>query len=95
LRRRVRQQGWLQGLDQFGHGFPIADIQFVMGKVFMRGQQAALLMLAQAERDARAKGYAVAIGHPYPETIAALDAWKLRRDKRVQLATLSALLKGN
>jgi hypothetical protein len=60
-----------------------------------RGQQAAILMLDQAERDARAKGHAVAIGHPYPETIAALSSWSVRRDKGVQLVTLGRLLKGN
>jgi hypothetical protein len=60
-----------------------------------RGQQAAILMLAQAEREARAKGRAVAIGHPYPETIAALSAWNIRRDKGVQLVSLGRLLKGN
>jgi polysaccharide deacetylase 2 family uncharacterized protein YibQ len=58
-----------------------------------RGQQAALLMLAQAEKDARAKGRAVAIGHPYPETIGALAVWSLRRDKGVQLVSLSRLIK--
>lgn len=54
-----------------------------------RGQQAALLMLAQAEREARAKGHAVAIGHPYPETIAALAAWAVSRDKSVALVPLA------
>lgn len=58
-----------------------------------RGQQAALLMLAQAEKEARAKGRAVAIGHPHPETIAALAAWSVKRDKSVQLVTLASLLK--
>lgn len=58
-----------------------------------RGQQASLLMLAQAEKDARAKGRAVAIGHPYPETIGALAVWSLRRDKGVQLVSLSKLIK--
>ncbi|KAF0233700.1 MAG: hypothetical protein FD177_1484 [Desulfovibrionaceae bacterium] len=60
-----------------------------------RGQQPALLMLAQAEKEARAKGRAVAIGHPYPETIAALAAWDIRRDKSIALVTLSRQLKGN
>ncbi|MBI4804179.1 MAG: divergent polysaccharide deacetylase family protein [Desulfovibrio sp.] len=58
-----------------------------------RGQQAALLMLAQAEKEARTKGKAVAIGHPYPETIGALAVWSIRRDKAVRLVPLSALLK--
>jgi len=60
-----------------------------------RGQQAALLQLAQAEKEARAKGRAIAIGHPYPETIAALSSWSIRRDKSVRLVTLGSLLKGN
>lgn len=58
-----------------------------------RGQQAALLQLAQAEKEARAKGRAIAIGHPYPETIAALSAWSVRRDKTVRLVTLGSLIK--
>lgn len=60
-----------------------------------RGQQATLLMLAQAEKDARAKGHAVAIGHPYPETIGALAVWSLRRDKGIQLVSLARLLKND
>jgi len=59
-----------------------------------RGQQAAMLALKQAEHEARTKGRAVAIGHPHPETIAALAGWALRRDKAVTLVTLSAQLKG-
>ncbi|MFZ5426755.1 MAG: divergent polysaccharide deacetylase family protein [Thermodesulfobacteriota bacterium] len=60
-----------------------------------RGQQAALLMLAQAEREAREKGHAVAIGHPHPETVAALAAWATGRDKAIALVTLGSQLKGN
>jgi len=58
-----------------------------------RGQQAALLMLAQAEKEAKSKGRAVAIGHPYPETIGALAVWSIRRDKTVRLIPLSGQLK--
>lgn len=60
-----------------------------------RGQQAALLMLAQAEKEARSKGRAVAIGHPYPETIGALAVWSIRRDKAVRLVTLTGQIKGD
>ena len=60
-----------------------------------KGQQAALLQLAEAEKEARARGQAIAIGHPHPETIAALAAWSIRRDKGVALTTLGRLLKAN
>ncbi|WP_243439982.1 divergent polysaccharide deacetylase family protein [Fundidesulfovibrio soli] len=59
-----------------------------------RGQQAAMLALRQAEREAKSKGRAVAIGHPHPETIAALAGWAMRRDKGVTIVTLGAQLKG-
>lgn len=60
-----------------------------------RGQQSAILMLKEAERLALMKGRAVAIGHPHPETLAALAAWNIRRDQRVRLVPLSRLLKAN
>ena len=75
-----------------------AGVPALVRTVFLdneRGQQAALLMLAQAEHEARTKGRAVAIGHPHPETIAALAAWSVRRDKGIQVVTLTRQLKGN
>ncbi|GFK93185.1 hypothetical protein NNJEOMEG_01016 [Fundidesulfovibrio magnetotacticus] len=74
------------------------NVPFLARNVFLdaeRGQQAALLQLAQAEKEAKAKGRAIAIGHPYPETIAALSTWSIRRDKSVKLVTLGSLLKAN
>jgi len=60
-----------------------------------RGQQSAILMLKEAERAALTKGRAVAIGHPHPETLAALAAWDIRRDQRVRLVHLSRLVRAN
>lgn len=60
-----------------------------------RGAQAAKLQLQEAERLALTKGRAVAIGHPYPETLAALAAWTMQRDTRVRLVPLARQIKGN
>lgn len=49
--------------------------------------------LAQVEAVARRHGRAVAIGHPYPETIEALAEWAVGLDERgVVLAPLSAVI---
>lgn len=51
--------------------------------------------LAKAERIARETGSAVAIGHPYDETIQALKAWlPTLGDKNIALVPISALAKG-
>ena len=41
-----------------------------------------------AERLAKAHGQAIAIGHPHPETIAALREWSVRRDTSIHLVPL-------
>ena len=53
---------------------------------------AILLQLRKAENVALKQGQAVAIGHPYPETLKALRAWAAQRDSRVEAVTLSSLL---
>ncbi|EMG36749.1 hypothetical protein PCS_02444 [Desulfocurvibacter africanus PCS] len=53
---------------------------------------AILLQLRKAENVALKHGQAVAIGHPYPETLQALRAWVAQRDTRVEAVTLSSLL---
>ena len=51
--------------------------------------------LAKAEEIARETGSAVAIGHPYDETIQALKAWlPTLGDKNIALVPISALAKG-
>jgi len=47
--------------------------------------------LKKSEKVALAKGYAIAIGHPYPETLAALKQWGLQRDKTINIIPLSQL----
>jgi polysaccharide deacetylase 2 family uncharacterized protein YibQ len=47
--------------------------------------------LALAERLALTTGRAIAIGHPYPETLSALKAWAKTRDARVAVVAVSGL----
>lgn len=73
-------------------------VPFLARTVFLdneHGQQAAILMLKEAERMALTKGRAIAIGHPRPETLAALSAWSIRRDTRIKLVPLSRQLTAN
>ncbi len=49
--------------------------------------------LAETEAKARAKGYAVAIGHPYKATIQALSSWAKELDKKgIELVALDTLV---
>jgi hypothetical protein len=56
--------------------------------------EAILGQLGKAERIARKTGRAVAIGHPYPQTITALEHWALTRAKDVAVCRVSDLLTG-
>jgi Uncharacterized protein conserved in bacteria len=47
------------------------------------------LQLRKAENVALKRGFAIAIGHPYPETLAALKAWHARKNPKVQLLPIS------
>ncbi|MDZ7761878.1 MAG: divergent polysaccharide deacetylase family protein [Desulfovermiculus sp.] len=63
--------------------------------VFLDNKQdveAILLQLHKAERLAMKTGRAVAIGHPYPETLTALAKWSKERDSNVELVALSQLV---
>jgi polysaccharide deacetylase 2 family uncharacterized protein YibQ len=50
-----------------------------------------LAQLRQAERIALLKGQAIAIGHPLPETLAALKEWQRLRSKEVRIVRLRDL----
>lgn len=47
--------------------------------------------LRKAERIALLSGHAVAIGHPLPETLAALKEWQRLRNKKIRIVRLSDL----
>lgn len=53
-----------------------------------------LRQLRKAENIAVVAGSAIAIGHPLPETLAALREWESKRDPQVELVRLSDLLQG-
>jgi polysaccharide deacetylase 2 family uncharacterized protein YibQ len=63
--------------------------------VFLDNKQnvdAILRQLRKAEQVARRSGHAVAIGHPYPETLTALATWSKGRDLNVELVPLSLVV---
>lgn len=54
--------------------------------------QAILFQLRKAERLSLSSGEVIAIGHPYPETLAALKIWEKERDQRVRIVSVSDFL---
>lgn len=59
----------------------------------IRDKNAILHQLNKAANLARRQGYAIAIGHPAPETLAALAEWQKTRDKSVKIVRVQDLLK--
>ena len=51
-------------------------------------EHAIMLQLKKAESLARRTGVAVAIGHPYPETLSALESWAKTRDMTISICTI-------
>lgn len=71
-----------------------AGIPFYERDIFIdnvKDVNAIFLQLKKAENVALKQGYAIAIGHPYPETLAALKAWGSKRNTTIQLLPLSKL----
>ena len=52
---------------------------------------AIVLQLRKTEQVARRQGKAIAIGHPYPATLAALKQWAASRDRDIQVIPISKL----
>ena len=71
-----------------------AGVPFYRRAVFLdnvRNVRTILGQLKTAERAAVKNGRAIAIGHPYGETLEALKIWAKERDSRVEIVTLTAL----
>jgi polysaccharide deacetylase 2 family uncharacterized protein YibQ len=68
------------------------SIRFFERDIFIdnvKDVSAITLQLRKAENVALKRGFAIAIGHPYPETLAALKAWHARKNPKVQLLPIS------
>lgn len=57
----------------------------------VRDRDAILRQLDKAQRVATRKGQAIAIGHPYPETLKALQDWAEIHNKAITMVPISAL----
>lgn len=71
-----------------------AGVPFYRRAVFLdnvRNVRTILGQLKPAERNAVKNGRAIAIGHPYGETLEALKLWAKERDSRVDVVTLTEL----
>ena len=71
-----------------------AGVPFYRRAVFLdnvRSTQAILGQLKSAERYAIKHGRAIAIGHPYGETLEALKIWSRERDSHIAVVTLKEL----
>lgn len=74
-------------------GIPAATRQVFLDRDLT--PQGVARQLAELESRARAKGRAIAIGHPHDVTLDALEAWLATlKDKGLQLAPVSALVDG-
>lgn len=71
-------------------------VPFVARDVFLdneRNYDYIMGQFRQTERVARKKGYAVAIGHPYPQTLQAMRDWlKQTNERNIQIVPLSFLV---
>lgn len=58
-----------------------------------RDKNVILHQLRKSERLAQSNGYAIAIGHPLPETLQALKEWEKTRNKNIKIVRVQDLLK--
>ena len=74
-------------------GFPALKRDIFLDNI--QNTQSILHQLNAAARLAAKRGWAVVIGHPYPQTIAALRAWQNARPQNLRIITARELLGGN
>ncbi|NNU17724.1 divergent polysaccharide deacetylase family protein [Parvularcula sp. ZS-1/3] len=67
-----------------------ADL-FLDGDFGRRGAEHVERQLGMLEQTAEVRGYAVGIGHPYPSTISALNAWAEAKGEAYRFVLVSAL----
>ncbi len=70
-------------------------LDFMQRHVFLdnvRSREAITYQLQKAEQLASRHGMAVAIGHPYRETLQALHEWSRNRDSRINMASVDELI---
>lgn len=103
LMRAIRARGNLFFLDSLTSPNSVAarvateqGIPTLRRDVFLdhdRGEDAVRASLGRLERLLTTRGHAVAIGHPYPETLAALERWLPEaRARGIQVVPLSVML---
>lgn len=71
-----------------------AGIAFYERDIFIdnvKDVNAIILQLKKAENVALKQGHSIAIGHPYPETLAALKSWNIQRNSTIQVLPLSRM----
>ena len=98
---RVVEERGLFVLDSLTHAKSVFydeaeryDLKRLQRSVFLDVQaehRAVLAALQKTERLARLSGQAIAIGHPLPATLSALEEWQHTRDKKIRLVRLSDL----
>ncbi len=74
-------------------GVPVLSRDFFLDVV--KQPEAIYFQLRKAEQLAVQQGKALAIGHPYPETLEALTRWSGERGNKVRLTTAEALLRSS
>ncbi len=72
------------------------NVPYLQRQIFLdniQDEKAILFQLQKAETIALKKGTAIAIGHPYTQTLKALQDWQKVRNKSVQVVQIRSLIK--